>query len=91
MEDRQDQIPHSILIENRGKITITGVTDVGSFDEETLDVYTTYGELTVKGENFQVTQLSTDKGELCAEGRVISFAYTENTKRSGGFFARLLG
>ena len=91
MDEKQEIMPHNIYIENRERIRITGVTDVGSFDEETLNIFTSFGELTVKGENFQVTELSIDKGELRVDGRIISFMYSENTKKNGGFFARLLG
>ena len=29
---------HNVIIEDRKKISMTGITDVGSFDEETLNI-----------------------------------------------------
>lgn len=90
MDEKTENLPHSVLIENRERITLSGVTDVGAFDENTLTVFTSYGEITVKGENLQVTSLSLDTGEVSADGTVSSLVYSAFQKKQGGFFARLL-
>ena len=33
-EERSREMPHSVILEGREKLTISGVTDVHSFDEE---------------------------------------------------------
>ena len=50
MEEERRPMPHSFFMEERAKISISGVRDVNSFDEETLIVFTDLGEITVKGE-----------------------------------------
>ena len=40
---------HNIILEERSKLSISGVTDVESFDENEISLYTTLGELSVKG------------------------------------------
>lgn len=90
MDEKNILIPHSVSIDDRKRISITGVTDVGSFHEEQLELFTSYGELIIRGENLQVISLSLEKGELCAEGVISSFSYTENIKKNKSIFARLL-
>ena len=48
-EKRNAVIPHNIVLEGRRLLTVSGVSDVDSFDEETVVVFTELGELTVKG------------------------------------------
>lgn len=40
---------HSIIAENRSRISVSGVTDIDSFDENSVLLYTTMGELTIRG------------------------------------------
>ena len=48
-EEKRSVGAHNLILEERGNLTITGVEDVDSFDEETVVVYTGLGELTVRG------------------------------------------
>ncbi len=82
---------HNVIIENREKISMSGVTDVGSFDEETLNIQSQNGCITVRGENLQITKLSLDSGELCAEGIINSVAYSAPSTKSKGFFSKVFG
>ena len=40
---------HNVIMEGRSKVSISGVTDVDCFDENTILIYTIMGELTIKG------------------------------------------
>ena len=42
--------PHSVILEGREKLTISGVTDVHSFDEEQVLLETVRGMLVVRGQ-----------------------------------------
>ena len=89
-ERKLPTVPHCISMEDRNKLTLTGVNDVDSFDEETVTVLTNAGELTVKGENLRIGKLSTDIGEMSIEGRVDAIIYSdEMPNQSGGFFSRV--
>ncbi len=82
---------HSVTIDNREKISISGVEDVESFDEETIIVYTSMGTLTLKGGDFRISKLNVDSGELIVEGEMDSIAYSDEHARdkSGSFFGKL--
>ncbi len=83
------QMPHQLILEDRRALTVSGVSDVDSFDEVTVTVYTDMGELTVKGEGLHINRLNIETGELTLEGSIQSLTYAEVPSRSGGFFGRL--
>lgn len=79
---------HGISLENRSKMTVTGVMDVAGFSEEKVEIQTTMGRLTVKGKKLNVNTLNTDTGELKLTGEVRSMEYSD-AHRGGGLFAGL--
>lgn len=90
-EKRTAVVPHNIVLEGRRMLTVSGVSDVDSFDEETVVIFTELGELTVRGSNLHINKLSVDVGELTVEGDISALIYSENTNNgsSGGFFSRV--
>lgn len=82
-------IPHSIVLEDRKRLSVSGVTDVVSFDEETVILATDLGELIIHGFNLHINRIDVESGDLSLEGEVSSLAYTDNQPVSGGFFGRL--
>mgnify|MGYP003556610399 CR=1 FL=1 len=49
-EERKSlSMPHNLVLEDRKLLTVSGVADVDSFDEETVIVFTDLGELTIRG------------------------------------------
>ena len=88
-EKKRIKMPHSVTIEDRGKMTVTGVSDVDSFDEQTMIVYTDLGELTVRGKGLHISRLNTETGELNIPGTVSAIAYTDDRTKSTGFLNRL--
>ncbi len=90
-EKRTAVVPHNIVLEGRRMLTVSGVSDVDSFDEETVVIFTELGELTVRGANLHINKLSVDVGELTVEGDISALIYSENTNSgsSGGFFSRV--
>ena len=81
--------PHNVILEDRKRISITGVKDVDSFDEETVIVFTDLGELTVRGKDLHINRLSVEVGELTLEGSISALIYSEEAAKSGGFFSRV--
>ncbi|MBQ4627428.1 MAG: sporulation protein YabP [Clostridia bacterium] len=90
-EKRTAVVPHNIVLEGRRMLTVSGVSDVDSFDEETVVIFTELGELTVRGANLHINKLSVDVGELTVEGDISALVYSENPSSgsSGGFFSRV--
>ena len=78
----------NIIIEDRKKLTLSGVKDVISFDDETLLLETVLGRLTVKGAGLHIVNYDTASGDLFAEGKIYAAVYTSDEK-NGGFFSRV--
>ena len=78
----------NVILENREKLTIYGVLDVLSFDDQIVIVETELGLLTVKGENLRINKLSLDTTEVIVEGTIFNLSYSEKNldKKSGGSF-----
>ena len=72
---------HSLILDNRKKLTLTGVTDVMGFDEQTVSLSTDCGTLIVKGENLHINKLNLDSKDVCIDGVINSLQYlSQNTK-----------
>lgn len=91
-EDKKTFGKHNVTMESREKVSITGVVDVISFDEEMITAETEYGILILKGEGLHVTKLDLDYGELAVEGIVDSLFYEEQAgivKSKGSLFSKI--
>ena len=72
---------HSLILDNRKKLNLTGVTDVMGFDEQTVSLSTDCGTLIVKGENLHINKLNLDSKDVCIDGTINSLQYlSESTK-----------
>ena len=67
----------NLILENREKLSISGVLDVLSFDDQVVIVETELGLLTVKGENLRINKLSIDTSEVIVEGDISSLTYSD--------------
>ena len=79
MEEKQYSKAHKLILSNRRTGTITGVSDVISFDISEVLLETEQGMLMIKGADLHVNRLTLEKGELDIEGRIDSLAYSEVT------------
>ena len=93
MNEREEKMtvktPHNIIMEQRNKLTITGVTDIDSFDEQTVLLFTGLGELAIRGENLHINRIDVDTGEVNLEGEIDSLTYADNQPNKSGFFGKL--
>ncbi|MBS6861521.1 MAG: sporulation protein YabP [Clostridiales bacterium] len=87
-EEKKQKLPHSVILENRKAFTATGVSNVDSFDEQTIVAYTDLGELVVKGSGLHINRLNIETGELTLTGEVDSLTYTQG-RQNGGMLSRL--
>ena len=67
---------HNVIMEERKKISMTGVKDVKGFDEETIVLDTVAGTLTVKGEGLSINGFSAESGDIKMEGEIKGLVYT---------------
>ena len=85
-----EQKIHNLILESRGKLTISGVTDVDSFDEKQVILYTNMGELTITGKDLHVNEMSVGSGEMMIEGDIWSLCYGDKDRRGNlSFFGKL--
>lgn len=94
LDDRKinnSNIVQNLVLENREKLSISGVLDVLSFDDQVVIVETELGLLTVKGENLRINKLSIDTSEVVIEGEIYNLVYSENDldKKTTGIFNKI--
>jgi sporulation protein YabP len=93
MEEKKVSKPkvQNLILENRERLSITGVIDVESFNDESVIVDTELGILVVRGMDLHISKLNIDSSELSIEGEIVSCEYSEKDSRSkgSGFFARM--
>ncbi len=78
-------IIQNLVLENRGKLSISGVLDVLSFDDQVVIVETELGLLTIKGEDLRINKLSIDTSEVVVEGEISCMNYSDKeTEKKGG-------
>ena len=89
MNQNNNNIEQSIVLFNRSKLNVSGVSDVLGFDNETVVADTNLGRLTVKGQDLKVMGFTVETGDLKIEGTIAAIAFTESSKKS--MFSRLFG
>ena len=90
MGEGQLAIPHSLTLHSRNKLTMTAVTEIAGFDENTVILRTAMGTLVVQGHDLQLKALSPEGGNVIIEGTVSALAYQE-LRQAGSWLRRLLG
>ena len=64
------QIAHSLSLDQRKKLTMTGVTEVLRFEDTAVVLQTELGTLTVLGQDLRLKTLSTEGGQMAVTGEV---------------------
>lgn len=73
---------HSLMLDNRSKLVITGAEDVNGFNEEAVSVKTTDGTLVIKGSSLHIDKLNLDTGDVSIEGKVNAMQYIGSASKS---------
>ena len=79
---------HSVSIDNREKMRLTGVSQVISYDERRIILITAKGGLVVGGSQLKIAKVDTKNGDAEIEGKIIALEYSE-TPREKGLFRKL--
>jgi sporulation protein YabP len=83
-------LPHKLILNQRRDLTMSGVTEVISFDDTVVQLRTELGVLTVQGQQLQLKTLSLEGGQVAVEGQVSALVY-EEPRSAGGWKRRLFG
>ena len=70
-------LPHRLTLNERHQLTMTGVTEVVSFEETSVVLRTSLGTLTVHGQQLQLKTLSQDGGQVAVDGQIFALVYEE--------------
>lgn len=86
-----NSVIQNIVLENRNKLTISGVLDVLSFDDQIVILETDLGLLTIKGEDIRINKLSIDTSDVILEGEINSLSYSQKDedKKGSSIFGKI--
>ncbi len=86
MENNSSYSRHRIVLDERERLSINGVTDVIAFDEENVTADTEMGMVIIRGEGLHISRLDLEEGILQIEGSVDSIEYGDGSiGQKGGF------
>ncbi len=83
------QMDHKLTLNGRRQLTMTGVTEVVSFEENQVVLQTALGTLIVQGQDLKLKTLSLDGGQVAVDGQISALIYEE--PRQTGLWRRLMG
>ena len=86
LEEKRNE--HSLIMQSRANLTISGVNDVKNFDDETVVLITEMGVLNIKGTDLRINGFSTSSKDIHIEGKIYALVYSEEV--SGGFLKRIM-
>lgn len=90
MAEEKPMLPHKLTLNERKKLTMTGVSEVISFEENSVILKTALGTLIIQGSQLQLKTLSVEGGQVDVEGAISALIYQE-PRSGGGVLRRLFG
>lgn len=85
MNDTVSKKQHTLSLQNREKLDITGVSDVPAFNSDEITARCDWGTLIIKGSNLHMETLELESGVLKVSGRIVALIYNENSPQKGSF------
>lgn len=85
-EEKNIRPLHNVIMEGRKNLTISGVTDVDSFDERCIVLYTQMGELVIKGRELHINSMSVETGDMTIDGDIWALNYGDKDKKGSPTF-----
>ncbi|MBQ7219148.1 MAG: sporulation protein YabP [Ruminococcus sp.] len=74
--------PHTLMLDNRSLLTLSGVEDVVGFDDQTINIRLADSTLVVKGSSLHISKLSLDSGDVVIDGLISSLQYLGASSKS---------
>ena len=66
---------HSVMLDCRQHLSLSGVEDVSGFNEEAVSVMTSAGRLIIRGHGLHIDRLSLETGDVTVDGKIDSLQY----------------
>lgn len=89
MAEDKKTTTHGLILENRKNLHLTGVTDVGAFDEQVIRTVTCMGGLVVRGKGLHISRLSLETGDMLIDGEIHALQYTEGVFKGKSGLSRI--
>ncbi len=83
-----EAILHDIVLENRQRLTASGIENVDSYEDDLIVAQSECGELIIKGHDLKIGRLSVETGDMTVEGNIDSLSYNA-PKVKGSFLSRV--
>lgn len=90
IEEKRKEM-HTLQMENREILRLTGVEDVVSFDEQSMVILTCQGALVLGGSDLRIQKYNVDHGELVIEGGIDELVYDHTPAGKKSLLGRLFG
>lgn len=90
MEDKA--LPHNLILEEKSRLSISGVADVDTFDESKIILFTQDDTIEIEGADLHIQKLSVADGEMIIEGEITAIIYTGRDgygTKGKGFFKKV--
>lgn len=89
MSNSEARKEHEIKLLKRKEMSVSGVCEVISFDDESIRLMSVEGEIYVEGEEIKIGVLDTDRGIVTFNGKINGFYYvSEEKNQKKRFFSR---
>lgn len=92
MSDQSTNRSQNIILEERSKLSISGVEQVDNYNENTITLGSVRGGITIKGEELNISKLNLEDGNVRIDGIINSISYSnkESTNNKGtGFLGKM--
>jgi sporulation protein YabP len=73
---------HGLILNNRKRLSISGICEIGAFDDKHISIFMEECTLDVAGSEMKIGKLSSETGELEISGTISSLVYSDNNKKN---------
>lgn len=80
-QKQKQKANQNLILENRSSLSISGITDVDSFDERAICLYTQLGELTIQGRELHIDSMSVETGNMTITGDIWAIVYGDRDRK----------
>ena len=78
-EEKRENGRHTIQMEERERLSVGGVLEVMSFDEEGIVMETGCGMLLIRGSGLHIGRLDLESGDVTVDGNIDYISYSDSS------------